>query len=95
MVFGFITILLAWLPESLMEKLIVPLQRTSALLSSIPMSADTLYNFANLLKDDDPERAVTLYLRSLSIEPSAASAWHNYGTALNSLTHYPDALLRH
>ena len=57
-----------------------------------PNRADTLYNFANLLKDDDPERAATLYRRSLILEPTAASAWHNYGTALNSLTHYKDAL---
>ena len=27
------------------------------------------------------------------LEPSAASAWHNYGTALNSLTQYEGALL--
>ena len=57
-----------------------------------PNRADTLYNFANLLKDEDPERAVTLYRRSLALEPSAAAAWHNYGTALNSLTQYEDAL---
>ena len=58
-----------------------------------PDRPDTLYNFANLLKDDDPERAVDLYRRSLVLEPSAASAWHNYGTALNSLTQYEGALL--
>ena len=57
-----------------------------------PDRADTLYNFANLLKDDDPDRAVLLYRRSLLLEPSQASAWHNYGTALNSLTAYEDAL---
>ena len=57
-----------------------------------PNRPDTLYNFANLLKDDDPERAVVLYRRSLVLEPSAASAWHNYGTALNSLTQYQEAL---
>ena len=57
-----------------------------------PNRADTLYNFANLLKDDDPDRAVTLYRRSLLLEPSAPSAWHNYGNALNSLTHYQEAL---
>ena len=57
-----------------------------------PNRADTLYNFANLLKDDDPKRAVALYRRSLVVEPSAPSAWHNYGTALNNLTHYQDAL---
>ena len=32
-----------------------------------PNRADTLYNFANLLKDDDPDRAVTLYRRSLEL----------------------------
>ena len=58
-----------------------------------PNRADTLYNFANLLKDDDPERAVTLYQRSLLLEPGAASAWHNYGTALNSLTQYKEGLI--
>ena len=58
-----------------------------------PDRADTLYNYANLLKDDDPERAVRLYRRSLILVPNAPSAWHNYGTALNSLTHYEDALL--
>ena len=57
-----------------------------------PNRADTLYNFANLLKDEDPNRAVTLYRRSLLLEPSAPSAWHNYGNALNSLTHYQEAL---
>ena len=57
-----------------------------------PNRADTLYNYANLLKDDEPERAVPLYRRSLVLEPSAASGWHNYGTALNSLTQFQDAL---
>ena len=28
----------------------------------------------------------------LVLEPSAPSAWHNYGAALNSLTQYQDAL---
>ena len=36
-----------------------------------PSRADTLYNFANLIKDDNPERAATLYLRSLALEPAA------------------------
>ena len=62
-----------------------------------PNRADTLYNFANLLKDDDPERAALLYRRSLVLETSAPSAWHNYGASLNSLTLYQDAVfsLRH
>ena len=50
-----------------------------------PNRPDTLYNFANLLKDDDPDRAILFYRKSLTIEPCAASAWHNYGTALNNL----------
>ena len=57
-----------------------------------PNRPDTLYNYANLLRDDDPTRAVTLYRRSLVLEPSAPSAWHNFGTALNNLTQYQDAL---
>ena len=32
-----------------------------------PDRADTLYNLANLLKDDDQSRADTLYFRSLCI----------------------------
>ena len=58
-----------------------------------PDRADTLYNFANLVKDDDPDRAVGLYRRSLLLEPGHPSAWHNYGTALNSLSRYQDALV--
>ena len=58
-----------------------------------PNRPDTLYNFANLLKDDEPERAISLYQRSLSLEPSAASAWHNYGSTLTSLSKYHDALI--
>ena len=57
-----------------------------------PNRPDTLYNFANFLKDDDPERAVSLYCRSLVLEPTSASAWHNYGTALNSLDKYREAV---
>ena len=57
-----------------------------------PNRADTLYNFANMLKGDDPSTAVSLYRRSLVLVPTAASAWHNYGTALNSLTDYQCAL---
>ena len=58
-----------------------------------PNRPDTLYNFANLLKDDDPDRAILFYRKSLTIEPCAASAWHNYGTALNNLTQFDDALV--
>ena len=58
-----------------------------------PNRADTLYNFANLIKDDDPGRAAEFHTTAVSSEPNAASAWHNYGTAFNSLTRYKDALL--
>ena len=47
---------------------------------------------AAAIKDNNPERAATLYLRSLALEPAAPSAWHNYGTVLNSLSQYQDAL---
>ena len=57
-----------------------------------PDRPDTLYNFANLLKDDEPERAVDFYRRSLKLEPSAAAAWHNYGSTLTNLTNYHEAL---
>ena len=38
-----------------------------------PNRPDTLYNYANLLKDDQPDRAVQIYQRSLFLEPSAAA----------------------
>ena len=49
-----------------------------------PDRHDTLYNLANLIKDDQPEKADQLYLRSLVINPSSASTWHNYGVNLNA-----------
>ena len=66
------------------------------LLSSIeldPDRPDTLYNFANLLKDDEPDRAVIFYRRSLSLQPTAATTWHNYGSTLSNLTYYKEALI--
>ena len=57
-----------------------------------PNRPDTLYNYANLLKDDQPDRAVQIYQRSLFLEPSAAAAWHNYGSTLTSLNQYQNAL---
>ena len=58
-----------------------------------PNRPDTLYNYANLLKDDQPERAVIFYRRSLTLQPSAAAAWHNYGSTLSSLTSFREALI--
>ena len=56
-----------------------------------PNRPDTLYNFANFLKDDEPERAIFFYRRSLLLEPSAAAAWHNYGSTL-LMNRYTEAL---
>ena len=64
----------------------------AARFSWIPQRPDTLYNYANLLKDDQPEKAIELYRRSLALQPHAESAWHNYGTALNNTHSYKDAL---
>ena len=50
-----------------------------------PMRADTLYNLANLLKDEDQERADELYLKSLQINNWGAECWHNYGSNLTNL----------
>ena len=58
-----------------------------------PDRPDTLYNFANLLKDDEPDRAVIFYRRSLSLQPTAATTWHNYGSTLSNLTYYKEALV--
>ena len=50
-----------------------------------PQRADTLYNLANLLKDDDQERADKLYQQSLILNPWGAECWHNYGSNLTNL----------
>ena len=43
-----------------------------------PNRADTLYNFANLLMHD-PELPCSIAV--FGLEPSAPSAWHNYGAS--------------
>lgn len=50
-----------------------------------PQRADTLYNLANLLKDDDQQRADYLYFQSLHLNPWGADCWHNYGSNLTNL----------
>ena len=57
-----------------------------------PDRHDTLYNLANLIKDDQPEEADQLYRRSLAINPDSASTWHNYGVNLNSLNRPLEAI---
>ena len=58
-----------------------------------PMRADTLYNLANLLKDDNQERADELYLKSLQINNFGAECWHNYGSNLTNL-HFQEGAIR-
>ncbi len=48
-----------------------------------PDRSDTLYNLANLLQEDEPEKAENLYIRSLNINPNSATTWHNFGILLN------------
>ena len=50
-----------------------------------PFRADTLYNLANLIKDEDHQRAEKLYSKSLTINTWAAECWHNYGSCLTNL----------
>ena len=50
-----------------------------------PERADTLYNLANLLKDEDQHRANSLYYKSLLLHPCGAECWHNYGSNLTDL----------
>ena len=57
-----------------------------------PRRADTLYNLANLIKEDQPEKADELYRRSLGINPFSAPIWHNYGVNLNALNRPLDAI---
>ena len=54
-------------------------------LSLDPQRADTLYNLANLLKDEDQERADQLYFQSIQLNAWGAECWHNYGSNLTCL----------
>ena len=57
-----------------------------------PDRHDTLYNLANLIKDDQPENADDMYRRSLQLNPSSDSTWHNFGSNLNTLNRHLDAI---
>ena len=57
-----------------------------------PNRHDTLYNLANLIKEDQPEEADQLYRRSLAINPNSASTWHNLGVNLNMLNRHQEAI---
>ena len=58
-----------------------------------PDRHDTLYNLANLIKDDQPEEAEHLYRSSLAINPNSASTWHNLGVNLNTLNRPLEAIV--
>ena len=46
------------------------------------------------LKDDNPERAVGDFICVVChLKPSAAAAWHSYGSTLSNLSKYKDALI--
>ena len=57
-----------------------------------PNRHDTLYNLANLIKDERPEDADNMYRRSLQINSFSASTWHNLGSNLNALNRHVDAI---
>ena len=66
-------------------------QAYSRALQIEPDRHDTLYNLANLIKEDQPEDADRLYRRSLAINPNSSATWHNFGANLNSLNRHQEA----
>ena len=66
---------------------------SNAPLSSIPTGQTPFTTLPISSRTMTPRERSALYRRSLVLEPSAPSAWHNYGTALNSLTQYQEALV--
>ena len=67
-------------------------QAYSRALQIEPDRHDTLYNLANLIKEDQPEDADRLYRRSLAINPNSSATWHNFGANLNSLNRHQEAI---
>ena len=57
-----------------------------------PLRADTLYNLANLIKDEDQERADRLYFQSIRLNAWGAECWHNYGSNLTNLHRQESAI---
>ena len=45
-----------------------------------PDRYDTLYNLANLIKDDSCVKMLIMYRLSLQLNPSSDSTWHNLGS---------------
>ena len=62
------------------------------LLRLIQIGSDTLYNLANLIKEDDQQRADHLYFKSLNLNNWASQCWHNYGSNLTDLHRQENAI---
>ena len=57
-----------------------------------PNRPDTLYNLANLIKEEDQQRADHLYFKSLNLNNWASQCWHNYGSNLTDLHRQENAI---
>ncbi len=57
-----------------------------------PNRSDAHYNLANLLMQDQPERALEHYRLSLALYPYDAKTWHNCSLALSRLERFSEAL---
>ena len=62
----------------------------SKAISLSPERSDVYYNLANLIIDESPSEAVSLYLVSLKLSKFQAHVWHNLGLAFFDL-HSSDA----
>ena len=48
-----------------------------------PQRSDVLFNIGNLLKETEPEQALSYYEGSLVLNANSPVVWHNYGLTLN------------
>lgn len=48
-----------------------------------PTQPDLCFNLANVLRDRDPFRSLSLYILSLNVNPHQSHCWHNYGQLLH------------
>lgn len=57
-----------------------------------PDRTDVLYNYANLIKEDEPVNAISLYERALLHNPMVPECWHNYGSTLNVILDFESGI---
>lgn len=57
-----------------------------------PDRADIYYNIGNLVKDDNPELAEEHYKKSILLDNSSATVWHNLGICLNAQGRHSESL---